>query len=641
MCGILGIISRKGGIVSLSDAQVLQMRDTMRQRGPDAAGFERISPQAVLAHRRLAIRDPQHGSQPWLSADGRWSLVYNGELYNTSELEQQTANQVSGPPQTRCDTELLLKMLQCYGEKTPAFLRGMFAFGAYDKQQQRLILARDRFGIKPLYYAWCGEELVFASSVQAIRQHPRYVSRVNPRAVTHYLLTLRQHLPAARPDSPQETCWAGIYSLPPGYLLLMDGMNEMDGQGLQLQRYWTYPSQEASNSRPSSAGQDRQRHWETNLTHLQERLAEAVRIRLVSDVPVGMMLSGGVDSCLLGSFVREHLGTHFVAECGVGGTAALEETEARQAQQSADWLGCHFRTVSVSAEDYRATWTELIKQTGQPLATPSDGIIYQLARSLKQQVGVVLGGEGADELFCGYAAIHGFGWDYDRLTQGDSSPLSLANSLLEQYFQHSLLIPPAALKLLLRDDPGPALQEILTSYRQLLQPESLGPDAGLLAMKRLLHQVNLESLLLRLDQATMAASLEARVPYTDHYLVEQFWNLPADHCFRRSSPQPLTKTTAGLIGAGQLESKILLRALASRRLPTEIAQRQKQSFPTPIVHWLTTQPNWQSWTEQTLLDSPLLQELFHRQPLADLATHPQTAGMWLWPLLNLALWGEA
>ncbi len=608
MCGILGIVSRDARPVEVTDQVVCQLRDMMQARGPDDAGLVRPTPRAVLAHRRLSIRDPAQGNQPWVSADGRWTLAYNGELYNTAELVEQTSVRFPQPLATRCDTEVLMRVLQTEEADAPARLRGMFAWGAYDARAERLILARDRFGIKPLYFMSSGHEFVFASSVKPLLRYARSRPAVNSRALTHYLQTLRLTLGL-------ETLWEGIFSLPPAHRLVLDQ------NGLSLERYWDYPQGTAWSS-PDQACEA-----------LREQLAEAVQIRLVSDVPVGMLLSGGVDSCLLGSYVREELGPRFIAECGGGerpresDTTPLTDSETGLAAETARYLGCQFRAVEVTEEEYRALWRELIAESGQPLATPSDVIIYRLAQSLKQQVGVVLGGEGADELFGGYAPIHGLALTQTpdgKLVQGAYSPAARA-TLVERYLNASELIPATGLHLLLRDSPVESLEVIRNHYLHLLGEETSSPFSGML---RLLHTANLESLLSRLDRATMAASLEARVPFTDHILVERFWNLPVEYCL-----------PGGLAHFANLPpGKWLLRQLALTRLPREIAARPKASFPTPVPAWLADR--WGAWGRDLLLSSPLLHELFQTEPLQELAEHPAQAGLWQWPLLNLALWDE-
>ncbi len=630
MCGILGLVAVDRQSLNIDDAQVIAMRETMYFRGPDEAGLSRRGDSAILAHRRLCIRDPQHGQQPWTTDDHRYTLTYNGELYNTDELHALTAENFDQPLSTRCDTELLMRTLIAQGAQGIPHLQGMFAFGFYDAQEHRLILARDRFGIKPLYYATIKNVLVFASSITAIQKHPDFESRPNRRSLVHYLMTLRTHF-------GEDTMIEGIKQLLPGCLLTFDE------SGINIKRYWDYPkiNEGVTESETES--------------RLAEHFSEAVKKRIVSDVPVGMMLSGGVDSSLLGTYVKEALGKNFTAECGVGQTDEAEE-ESQFARQAAEFLSCRFDLVTVDERSYRKGWQELLAQTGQPLATPSDVIIYQLAQSLQQNVGVVLGGEGADELLCGYTPIHGIGRDYDelqRLIQAeDEDPETLEYflqqieslygtskeaTLAEMYFALATIFPPQAINVLIPDSAS-SLQEIHKYYQKQLKVKKNKPHAGLQAMTRFLHQENLQSLLSRLDQATMAASLEARVPYTDHQLVEAIWSTPLEYRFRIDEEQfEYEQLSIQLERDEILESKSVLRTLARRRLPEALANRRKASFPTPVHEWM--QNEWGTWVHSTLTQSEFLKQQFEPKQLQELIENPKQAGMLLWPLLNLALWG--
>lgn len=638
MCGILGVIAKPGQGLNLTDSDLIAMRDTMIARGPDDAGLVRIQNRVALAHRRLSIRDIAEGQQPWASDDGRYALVYNGELYNTNELEQKTASHFSTPLRTHCDTELLMRAFQVWGAETPQHLRSMLACGFYDSKQNRLTLMRDRFGIKPLYYAWVGNDFVFASSPAAILKHPRFVAQPYWPAINHYLQTLRTTF-------DDKTLIEGIHQLPAGCLL------QLDDAGLKISRYWNYPHSENTAS------------YAETLEMFEQGFAEAVRVRMVSDVPVGMMLSGGVDSSLLGTYVKKHLGNNFVAECGVGKNGQTPEDEI-YASLAAEHLGCQFQTVAVNESEYRETWSELIQENAMPLATPSDVIIYHLAKSLKQQVGVVLGGEGADELLCGYSALHGAGRDFDLLQQISHHPDSIFpalrkrfadsftrtywtdsfSSLSEHYFSLASLIPFQGITMLLKSGLNYE-EEILSYYQGLLNQYSDSKDKnsttspGLAGMTHLLHRVNLETLLARLDRSTMAASLEARVPFTDHHLIERIWSTPFEHRIRvkPDCPDPYQSATE-LDLRGELETKRILRDVASRTLPQKLALRKKESFPTPVSSWL--QGPWKQWSETRLKQSPFLHEYFHNKPLQELAQNPEAAGMWIWPLMNLAIWGD-
>ncbi len=637
MCGILGVIANQQSL-NLTDSELISMRDTMLARGPDESGLVRIQNRAALAHRRLSIRDPAEGRQPWTSHDGRYTLVYNGELYNCIELEQKTASRFSEPLRTRCDTELLMRAFQIWGTETPKQLRGMFACGFYDSKDNRLTLLRDRFGIKPLYYAWAGNDFIFASSPAAILKHPQFTTRPFWPAITHYLQTLRTTF-------DDKTLIEGIHQLPAGCQL------QLDHSGVKISRYWEYPC----SIEPTS--------YEQTVDLFEQEFSEAVKIRMVSDVPVGMMLSGGVDSSLLGTYVKNDLGDNFVAQCGLGNGEQTSADE-KYASMAAEHLGCQFQTVHVSESEYRESWEKLIWENGIPLATPSDVIIFHLARSLKKQVGVVLGGEGADELLCGYSTLHGAGRDYDLLHQIAQHPETIFpalrkrfadsftrtywtdsfSSLAEHYFTLASLIPPQGIEMLLGGDKNNQ-PEILACYQNMLDQhaQAIGEfsngSAGLAGITHLLHRVNLETLLARLDRSSMAASLEARVPFTDHHLIEKIWPTPLEHRFRVNPqcPDPYRSATE-LDQRGELQTKRILREIASRRLPAKLALRKKESFPTPVLSWL--QGPWRSWSEKRLLQSPFLQEHFHHKPLQELAQNPEAAGMWTWPLLNLAIWGD-
>jgi len=638
VCGILGVIAKQGQSLNLTDSDLVAMRDTMLARGPDEAGLVRIQNRTALAHRRLSIRDIAEGQQPWISSDNRYTLVYNGELYNTDELEQKTSSHFSEPLRTHCDTELLMRAFQVWGADTPEQLRGMFACGFYDSKLNRLTLLRDRFGIKPLYYAWVGNEFVFASSPAAILKHPRFVPEPYWPAITHYLQTLRTTF-------DDKTLIKGIHQLPAGCHL------QLDETGMQISRYWDYPCSSNTTS------------YAETLELFEQGFAEAVKTRMVSDVPVGMMLSGGVDSSLLGTYVKKHLGNNFVAECGVGNNGYTTDDETF-ATIAAEHLGCQFQTVRLNEHEYRESWGKLIQENAMPLATPSDVIIYHLAQSLKQQVGVVLGGEGADELLCGYSTLHGAGRDYDLLQQIAQHPESIFpalrkrfadsftrtywtdsfSSLAEHYFSLASLIPSQGISMLLKSQRYDE-EEILFCYQKMLsqhagcQEDQSKTSIGLAGMTHLLHRVNLETLLARLDRSTMAASLEARVPFTDHHLIEKIWPTPLEHRIRVNPqcPDPYQSATE-LDQRGELQTKRILRDIASRTLPAKLALRKKESFPTPVSSWL--QGPWKQWSEKRLLQSSFLHEHFHNKPLQELAHNPQAAGMWTWPLLNLAIWSD-
>ncbi len=633
MCGILGLVASPGTVIDIDQPALVAMRDTMAARGPDASGLY-CRRNVALAHRRLAIRDLAGGAQPWVDEDEQTVLVYNGELYNDAELKREL-EALGYRFRTRCDTEVVMAAYRAWGTNCVQRFRGMFALGIYDFRDDTLFLARDRFGIKPLFLANIDGTFAFASGIPALLRHPGFTKRPNFAALSHYLTTFRLTL-------GRETCFAGIEQLLPGEILVrQSGTN-------RIQRYWEYPVDE-----------DQTLGYDDAVEQLHGSLHDAVQRRLVSDVPVGMFLSGGVDSSTLACLVHRATQQPLLGICG-GGEAEVRSEDFAQAKLCAAHVGFEYGEVRLDARAYLDRWRWLVEQYGTPVSTPSDIVIFEIAAALKPSVGVALGGEGADELLCGYAVQHWAGQDFDaarriadnRWTQGTDAAQQLRDSLRRQYgidsfhsetdhyFALNSLIPSHAKPGLLQPHVWQAAAKDagqVTHYQR--EFDRLGEMSTSRKHLRLLHQVNLEALLSRLDSATMSASLEARVPYTDHALVEQMFRVPQPFKIDVAPDEPLPHlASADLDARGSLRSKRILRSVASRLMPESLAQRRKASFPTPVATWLTGE--WQGWARQTLLGSPFARDVFQEPALRELADHPQQAGMWLWPLLNISLWGD-
>ncbi len=630
MCGILGIVAERAKSVSLSDTAVVAMRDRMTARGPDDAGLFRHR-NIAFAHRRLAIRDLSAGQQPWISNDGQCVLVYNGELYNDAELRAELES-LGHRFRTHCDTEVLMAAYREWGRECVSRLRGMFAFGVYDFRDDSLLLVRDRFGIKPLFLADIDGCLVFASSIAAILKHPRFTKRPHLPAISHYLTTFRLTLDRA-------TVYEGIWQLQPGELL------EWKGGRVSVDTYWRYPEvDETATDYPSAVSQ------------LRETLADAVRRRLISDVPVGLFLSGGVDSSTIACLVRESTSQPMIARCGGGDEDVAGDFAF--ARQCALFAGFDFEDVRLPPDDYFTVWQRLLDDYETPVSTPTDVVLFRLAEEMKLRAGVVLGGEGADELLCGYAVQHWSGHDFDRAQQlpfagsATQAAAQFRHSLQQQYgrdrfqsradhfFALNSLIPIAAKPALFQPAAWDAAQHdegLRESYGSQLDHNHEEPTAN--RYTKLLHRVNLEGLLSRLDSATMAAGLEARVPYTDHHLVEAMFRLPLRYKIDTAhvGPRP-PYCSAFLDQRGEIQSKRLLRSVAEQLMPSDLAHRKKASFPTPVSRWLTE--NWSQPVRETLTHSRFGREWFRPAALSELAENLPAAGMWLWPLLNVIQWGE-
>ncbi|MDA7902014.1 asparagine synthase C-terminal domain-containing protein, partial [Mariniblastus sp.] len=389
-----------------------------------------------------------------------------------------------------------------------------------------------------------------------------------------------------------------------------------------------------------------------------DSLKQTVQQHLKSDVTVGMMMSGGVDSNTLATLVRQETGSKMTGVCG-GGVDNLSTNESgsdfEYARVCASHLDFDYSEVRITSEQYLENWQSLVGKLQSPLATPTDTIIFNIAKHLKQFCGVALGGEGADEAFCGYATQHWSGNDFDRAQcmdqLNDQQQIEFKNGLNQQYgrdnfsslAEHYLasngLIPWSAQKALFRPEyySDEIPQSINSHYQQMFDAHGNIPSAEKYA--GVLISVNLESLLRRLDTATMAASLEARVPFADHVVIENAVQLP--HHYKidlaPSEKSPWLNSLA-LSQRGSLRSKRILRSVASGLMPAELAQRPKMSFPTPLPRWLSS--DWQPWIKEKLASSDFANTLFRPEALAEVANFPDGLSLWKWPLINTILWGD-
>ncbi|MEZ6087953.1 MAG: asparagine synthase (glutamine-hydrolyzing) [Pirellulaceae bacterium] len=632
MCGILGIVARDRSEVDVSDSRVTAMRDTMAARGPDDATLLRRQ-NVVLAHRRLAIRDPSAGTQPWLSDDGQTALIYNGEIYNDESLRRFLMTQ-GFHFRTRCDTEVLMNAWLHWGPACVEQLRGMFAFAVYDFASELLFLARDRFGIKPLFHAEIGSQFVFASSIAAISKHPGFTKRPNWETLGHYLATFRITL-----DS--DTVYKGIKTLQPARTLLV---NE---SSIRETTYWS----------PPSSGKE-SLSYDDAVDRFHETISQAVSIRLRSDVPVGMMLSGGVDSNLLACLLNANDHVRMTARCGGGRDSRIpdDDSDFHFARRCAEHVGFEYDEVRMDADAYQQTWMHLLDAYQTPVSTPTDAIIFRVAERLRKSVGVAIGGEGADEVCCGYTLPHYSAADYDLSHSLQSlapeTQRRVADQLLKRYGTLTFATPGAhylsANSLIHPDKQAALFREpyFLEAFADGRVEESYDArfDAfpGMSNLEKTAHvllQVNLECLLARLDSATMWAGLEARVPYTDHHLVEQVLRQPFGYRIDRRPDDPSRDDGAAeLVNRGAVRGKRVLRSVAERLMPPELSNRPKASFPTPVPYWLAN--DWRPWVCELYRQSAFANEVFRPEAIDLLTQMPEQLSAWHWPLVNMILWGE-
>lgn len=652
MCGILGVVAPLGQLPKIDLDAVNRMRDRMIARGPDDFGtFPKRN--IIFAHRRLAIRDIEGGKQPWISEDENQALVFNGEIYNDSELRHRLRS-LGHNFRTRSDTEVVLESYRRWGAECVNQFRGMFAFGIYDFHKEELVLVRDRIGVKPLFFSEIGGDLIFASTVDAITKHPQFQGIPSLEAMSHYLTTLRQTL-------GRQTMFQGIWKLMPGERLHMQNGN------VRIDRYWdlSVPDSRSADAPTRTVipfdikpkNNDAQLEYENCEETLVDQLDDSIEVRLNSDVPVGMFLSGGVDSSTLAHIMREKTESSFPVLCANGSSEDVKEHDAHFAQQCADSVDCPLKVVSIESEEYLETWSTLSEKTSLPLTTPSDALIYSLAKETKKHVGVVLGGEGADELLFGYSVQHWSGDEYDLLNSihndqwqhGNEAAQSFLQSIhrqygrvqfhspVDHYFAQNSLITREAKSQLFHEHHWKQLENdraLMNHYHSFYESDQTAGNTS-----RLLHQVNLEALLSRLDTATMEASLEARVPFTDHLLIEKIWESPREHRISVASNETNPyRCAAELHQSNALNSKRILRSAAQKMMPESLAMRPKASFPTSVPQWISGE--WNENVMNQIKNSAFAAEYFRDDAIRLISEDSTTAGISLWPMLNLVEWGD-
>ncbi|CAK0769982.1 asparagine synthase (glutamine-hydrolysing) [Gammaproteobacteria bacterium] len=633
MCGIVGFFNLT--LPPGEQERALHAAlDAVRVRGPDDSGIW-INANVYFGHQRLAIIDKEGARQPWRDQETGCVLNYNGEIYNFSILREQLVSR-GHAFRSRSDTEVLMRAYLEWGQACVHYLRGMYAFALYDPRQDALWLVRDRVGVKPLFYAEYSGGWVFASSVAALLRLPNFEKRACLPAISHYLTTSRigfGHL----------TLVEGIYSLQPGEWMWINHDRH------NLQRYWEYPI---------LSPEDKQRpFWNDALAQVQDLLQQSVHEQCVSEAGIGGFLSGGLDSCILTSLIEPNIRPNYrLANVGYA-QAGFNEWEYVDIASQFYGLPCEKK--ALVPDEYLPVAKQLIRFKGLPLATPNEVPIHHLATMVKPWASVALSGEGADEVFAGYSISYFSAYDYDRARRQPPSATEIPTEIdqalrryygrdyffspLDHFFLLHSWIPFAAKIKIFHADIWNALHDdqVLLDYYSTLFTHL----AACSTFDQYLHvhaRVNLESLLFRIDSATMAASLEARVPFTDHRLIEYVFSLPDDYkidwinsdAARQGSGMNAIESDQARL----LESKRLLRAAYHSVVPDAIQHRPKMSFPVPSLSWFSTL--WREQARQIITDSPWCGILFDREQILNCLATPElnSSMLALWPIFNLCLW---
>ncbi len=621
MCGIAGFVTRAPS--APPESLLARMTDAIRHRGPDASGYYRDS-YAALGHRRLSIIDVRDGQQPMSNEDGALWIVYNGEIFNHADL-RPALDQAGHRYRTRCDTETILHAYEQYGSECVTRFRGMFSFAIWDKNTRTLFCARDRLGKKPFYYYWDGHLFAFASEIKALLEHPAISPRFEESLLSEYL--------SFGYCSGEQTLFSGIRKLMPGHWL------RLTPEQFETRAYWELP---CLVGQPVSPADDQS--W---IAECRTRLEEAVRTRLMSDVPLGMFLSGGVDSSAIAALMKP-MSDGPVKTFAVG-YREQEFSELAYARQVAEKIGTEHHEVVIGRDDFFNALPQLIWHEDEPISWPSSVSLYFVSRLAAEQVKVVLTGEGSDELFGGYARYRFYVLNQrllkayrtvprparDAIRSGIAGSRLLSGNIRRK-LQHSVVGRGEDLEALYIDNFYSAFsraeQQLLlnapcgATYDAFLQYWNSQPQASLLS--RMLYadqKTYLVELLMKQDQMSMACSIESRVPFLDHQLVE----------FAATVPDRM-KLRGGV-------GKYILKRAVEDILPREIVYRKKMGFPTPLRQWLM-EPSADALIAQLhdrdgllapYIDFAYLDGLLsrHKSGLEDATDR-------IWRLLNLQLWGN-
>jgi asparagine synthase (glutamine-hydrolysing) len=567
MCGICGIVNFVESD-PVDRVAIERMTEALAHRGPDDAGYF-LKGRVGLGHRRLSIIDLSGGKQPIFNEDRSAVIVFNGEIYNHRDLA--TALAAAGHTfKTRSDTETILHAYEQYGDDCVDRLRGMFGFAIWDGRKRRLLLARDRLGVKPVYYYRNSHFLAFASEIKSLLEIASVPREVNPEAFDMYL-SLR-YVPG-----PQ-TMFKNIFRLQPGHILVADD------SGVRTKKYWDI---DYSDPDPEP------RSPECLLEQFRELLEESVRLRLLSEVPLGVFLSGGLDSSAILATMSKIVGGDRVKTFSVGYEASgAEEEKANEfdyARLAADAFASEHHEYRLDAKNFAEFVPDLVSYLDEPLADPSCIPLYFISKLAREHITVVLSGEGADEILAGYG-IYGRMLALDRIYAGSGALGGLAPWIARltpsERLRHYVRMCGQPLETRYRgvsrgfsaegklrlvgkdrmDRSEQRLREIFGGYFKTVEKAS--------PLDRMLYvdaKVWLpDDILIKADKMTMANALELRVPFLDHKLVEFAATLPN------------ASKIHGNCG------KKLLRSAMRGILPEAIIDRPKKGFPIPIGSWLRT-----------------------------------------------------
>ena len=612
MCGICGIYYFDASQTVVRD-QIDKMNDMMVHRGPDAAGIF-IHNNIGMGHRRLKIIDLEGGIQPMYSEDHNIVVVFNGEIYNFKEIRLKLESK-GYKFQTNSDTEVIIYAYIEYGEVCVEYFRGMFGIAIYDKRHNRLLLIRDRLGIKPLYFFKDNSQIIFSSEIKPLLQVIKNRPAVNLESLDFYMSV--GYVPG------KDTMFGGIKKLLPGHTLLIENDN------LRFNCYWDIEDKSENKI-----------DFKQVIDEFEELVRESVKLRMLSDVPLGAFLSGGLDSSAIVSMMSEYSESP-VKTFSVGYHNDPASNELGYARIIADHFKTEHHEFYLEPMDFFNSIDTLINYTEEPIVESAAIALYQLSKLAKEHVTVILSGEGGDEILAGYP-LHKIMPKVDKLhTIAKFIPSSIigyisGHSEKKKKYADWIQLPLNKRYQSISNDVTNSIKREMYNNDELIKSAQQTEKYFSDLFERITSASNLgkmtytdikswlaDDLLVKADKMTMAASLELRVPLLDHKLVEYTSNLPDQYRLNNG------------------QGKYLLKKLMEKYIPEEIIYRKKQGFPVPIANWFRT--SLYERTREILLDNTSLDRGYfkptyiektlqnHRDGKEDLSRR-------IFSLLNLELW---
>ena len=618
MCSILGYLSFRDKVIN--EKEFKKSLNLMEHRGPDNEGVYKGN-NFLFGHRRLSIIDlSNHASQPMVSEDGNYILTFNGEIYNYIELKEELLK-LGFVFFTNSDSEVLLKSYIAWGERCIDKFIGMFAFAIYDKNKNEFFIVRDRLGIKPLYYYKDSEKFIFSSEIKSIL--PFVKSKLNIGAISSYM--------SYRYPILNDTFFEDIFSLEPGNFI------KIKNNKIEIKKYWDF------NDKYKFQEEDFGEEYYKN--RIYELLTSSVKLRMRSDVEFGAFLSGGVDSSAITALMAMNSKKRIKTF-----TIGFEEegfNEFEYASMVAKQYNTEHYEIILSGENYIENMEKLIDFKDAPLSVPNEVPLYLMSKELKKYITVVLSGEGADEIFGGYGRIFRSPYDYERLKAGVNT----------QEFKDNIL------KKYKKDDFSNELEHFLslypyTKYEEKKKFLAFGIDEFEKKLNKkfencfskvedyynkimyTFEKIHLPGLLHRVDTTTMATSVEARVPFVDHRVVEFAATIPIKYKLKWKKEKPINLMSDKISEEYDIP-KYVLKKTFEKYLPKEVLYRKKMGFPVPLNRWFGGEFN--SYAKRILLSKKAINGgIYNREYIkeilnSNLLFENHSLAMKIWMLINIEL----